>query len=72
MKDTTVLQELVKRAVRFRNTPIVDDDFCAIRDEFDSYLAFAEEHLAKPEIMQCAMQDGCMGVQEVEIPTGRR
>ncbi len=41
----SVFRELVVAGNRFRNTPIVDDDFPAVRDEFDALLARATEEL---------------------------
>lgn len=42
------LARLVMAGNRFRLTPIVDDDFPAIRDEFDQALQRATEHVALP------------------------
>lgn len=47
MNDREVLSRLVKYANRFRNTPIVDDDFPARRDFFDYYLGTATTYLEK-------------------------
>ena len=40
-----MLKQLVEAGVRFRNTPIVDDDFGTMRDRFDSLLRQAEASL---------------------------
>lgn len=50
MTDREHLMLLVKRAKQFRNTPIVDDDFEAYRNLFDSATQEAEWHLGKPPI----------------------
>ena len=42
------LETIVKIGLRFRKTPIVDDDFPAMRDEFDRTLDRAATHLLKP------------------------
>ncbi len=44
-KDEVMLRKLVQAAIRFRKTPIVDDDFCSMRDEFDALLDEAEKYL---------------------------
>lgn len=42
------LLRLVKAGQRFRRTPIVDDDFPALRDDFDCTLQQAEDWLTRP------------------------
>jgi hypothetical protein len=46
MKDRQVLENLVKIGNRFRRTPIVDDDFPGMRNEFDSALTAATTYLS--------------------------
>ncbi len=41
--DTELIKSLIKKAFIFRMTPIVDDDFPAIRDDFDQTLNKAVE-----------------------------
>jgi hypothetical protein len=45
--DREQLNRLVVEGARLRSTPIVDDDFPAIRDGFDSELRRAGEHLKR-------------------------
>lgn len=47
MSDRKQLERLVKKGERFRNTPIVDDDFVVVKDDFDSELFLARRHLNK-------------------------
>ncbi len=46
MNDRQQLENLVKLGNRFRNCPIVDDDFPHLRDTFDFALTDATNHLA--------------------------
>jgi hypothetical protein len=48
MTMTDRLVSLVRAGLRFRKTPIVDDDFPAMRDEFDRQLDAAEEACKRP------------------------
>jgi len=64
MTDRKMLEQLVKIANRFRATPIIDDDFESIRDEFDFLLKDAAVHLGKPIPKRSVIIDGCMGEQQ--------
>jgi hypothetical protein len=48
MNDREQLAALAKKGERFRRCPVVDDDFPAIRDDFDGELAAAHRHLDRP------------------------
>jgi hypothetical protein len=60
------LERLVSIGERFRNTPIVDDDFPAMRDAFDRELEAAKQRLANPQY-ENVIVDGCMGKQEIRM-----
>jgi cell division protein FtsB len=45
VNDREQLTALAKKGERFRRCPIVDDDFPAIRDDFDAELEKAHRHL---------------------------
>ncbi len=47
MTDRDWLADLIKLGERFRNTPIVDDDFDHHRDRFDQALVDANKHLRR-------------------------
>ena len=46
-KGLRILRELTALGDKFRITPIVDDDFCQMRDQFDSKLEEAKEWCKK-------------------------
>jgi hypothetical protein len=48
MNNREVLQKLVAIGERWRQTPVVDDDFVGLKNEFDDMLEEAKRHLAKP------------------------
>jgi hypothetical protein len=68
IEERLLLEELCEAGERFRNTPIVDDDFCAMRDTFDLLLAksvsFLKENKALSVFRGTVIVDGCMGQQE--------
>ena len=70
-KERQLLEELVDLGNKFRNTPIVDDDFCAQRDAFDLKLMQASEHLKEYAALQVCtssmIYDGCMGEQRTIV-----
>jgi hypothetical protein len=54
MNDREWLAKIVATANKFRSTPIVDDDFPDIRDEFDATLREATSYLNKRTVMECS------------------
>ena len=75
-KERELLNELVDLGCKFRNTPIVDNDFPSQRDAFDSKLSEAELFVKenKPLIVNTTsmIQDGCMGQQPCVVTTVQR
>lgn len=69
--ERSLLERLVKIGNRFRNTPIVDDDFVGIKNEFDSVLRNASRFIEdnrKLVVNETTMiVDGCMGLSEVRV-----
>lgn len=63
--ERKLLEQLVKSGNKFRNTPIVDNDFCMNRNEFDMILTEATEYIKnnKPVCVskQRMIADDCMG-----------
>lgn len=63
MTDREMLNELVRMGTRFRNTPIVDNDFVSVKNQFDYVLNQAVQHLETrpvsiPEpVRGCVLQD---------------
>ena len=76
LSERKLLEKLVTLGNRFRNTPIVDDDFSAQRDAFDFALVEATDFIKKnkpPRLQQSRkIEDGCMGLQEVIVTTFHR
>ena len=76
VEERTMLEQLVELGNRFRDTPIVDDDFPSLRDQFDSKLKEATALLKTLE--PCHINstrmiiDGCMGQQEVIVTNFNR
>ena len=70
------LEILVTLGNRFRNTPIVDDDFVSQRHAFDLALAEATGFINNskpPKLYESRkIEDGCMGPQEVIVTTFHR
>lgn len=66
-----IIIELVEIGERFRKTPIVDDDFPSLRDQFDILLRSLSDSL-KANKFQARKQtysiDGCMGAQDCYLP----
>ena len=67
MTNREMLERLVISGKRFRATPIVDDDFVAIKNEFDDMLAEADRHLNNPQAMCMLIVDGFIGPDEVLV-----
>lgn len=61
------LEKLVNIGNRFRRTPIVDSDFEALRNEFDSVLAESTKRLEELPKTKRVLVDGCMVVEECDI-----
>ena len=57
MTKSEMLDRLVRAGNRFRNTPIVDDDFPAMRDEFDRLLVKATELVESSPWMRRQLAD---------------
>lgn len=54
MNDREMLERMVRIATRWRNTPIVDDDFVEMKHQFDNELTDAAAHLkAKRPTIVC-------------------
>ena len=72
-KERQLLERLVKFGNQFRATPIVDDDFPTLRDEFDAVLCEATEHIKGNNPVRVSRRrvtiDGCNGQDEVIVTT---
>lgn len=70
-RERELLEAFVKSGNRFRECPIVDDDFPALRDEFDLLLGGATNYIKNhpPLIVNetSVGVDGCMGMQECRV-----
>lgn len=69
--ERKLLEKFVDIGNRFRSTPIVDDDFCGLRNEFDALLKEATNYIKDntPVLInkQRVSVDECMGLQETMV-----
>lgn len=71
IQERSLLEQLAKLGDRFRATPVVDDDFCSLRDSFDNKLKEVLEYIKDNKPLEISKTfitiDGCMGQQQSAV-----